>query len=57
MASSSHNRQSTAIRGGAGLTKTPANSASDPDTFRYGTTAGLHEASDKSVFHLARSLR
>jgi len=32
MASSSHNRQNTAIKGGTSATRTPANTANDPDS-------------------------
>lgn len=57
MASSSHNRQNTAVRGGMGLTKTPANTASDPDSsFLYGTKAGLHDTHDQNVFLLCPPL-
>ncbi|KAL0635247.1 hypothetical protein Q9L58_005813 [Maublancomyces gigas] len=50
MASSSHNRQNTAVRGGMGLTKTPANTASDPgSSFLYGTNAGLHDTHDQNA--------
>lgn len=58
MASSSQNRQNTAIKGGMGLTKTPANTSSDPESsFIHGTKAGIHDTHDKPVPHLVCSLR
>lgn len=50
MASSSHNHQNTAIKGGMGLTKTPANTASDTgSSFLHGTKAGFHDTHDQNV--------
>ncbi|KAL7270536.1 hypothetical protein RUND412_006752 [Rhizina undulata] len=44
MASSSENRQNSAIKGGTGVTKTPANSDPVPESSRlHDTTTGFHQ--------------
>ncbi|KAH0610520.1 uncharacterized protein H6S33_012047 [Morchella sextelata] len=56
MSSSSQNRLPTAVKGGSGLTKTPANTSSDPDSSTlHSVNSGLHDTHDQTKPSVAKN--